>query len=384
MKLFQNSQNYEMERNGKSYDNKNSIYKDKTNNNNNNFHITQSFLDNKLDIINKRKKTIPNIKKANYIKIINNNIINNDINLLVKTNNLTDTNQNNRYSISNDKSINIKENINGQPFQTFKRILKYRPIFKKAEVVGGDRSLVMKKKNHLSDLIKKNKNHIILNKLKYNIENILNQKPEKYRTLSEKNYYKLISHKYMKNNLSEINKTKILTTTSSERNNENIFGNDNLNNKKKIIQNFSNYELKKPIGNLIINKLKNISINNNLYSNIHTNYSESNDILNNNYNNINKYQIKKINLNPMALNNKKIKLIYNIKNNMIKTEKLEKHNFNNQNRTKINTKNIENYSTNNLFSNNNNYFYINTDITENGPFNNRNYFNLKSNTSRVF
>ena len=149
MKLFQNLQNYEMERNGKSYDNKNSIYKNKTNNNNN-FHIIQSFLDNKLDIINKRKKTIPNIKKANYIKIINNNIINNDINLLVKTNNLTDTNQNNRYSISNDKSINIKENINGQPFQTFKRILKYRPIFKKAEIVGGDRSLVMKKKNHLN------------------------------------------------------------------------------------------------------------------------------------------------------------------------------------------------------------------------------------------
>ena len=69
---------------------------------------------------------------------------------------------------------------------------------------------------------------------------------------------------------------------------------------------------------------------------------------------------------------------------MIKREKLEKSNFNNQNRKKINTKNIENYSTNNLFSNNNNYFYINTDITENEPFNKRNYFNLKSNTSRVF
>ena len=277
MKLFQNLQNYATERdtnlssfkniNGKSYDNKNSIYKNKTNNNNN-FHIIQSLLENKLDIINKRKKTIPNIKKVNYIKIINNNIINNDINLLVKTNNLTDTNQNNRYSISNDKSINIKENINGQPFQTFKRILKYRPIFKKAEIVGGDRSLVMKKKNHLNDLIKKNKNHIILNKLKYNIENILNQKPEKYRTLSEKNYYKPISYKYMKNNLSEINKTKILTTTSSKRNNEIIFRNDNLNNAKKIIQKFKNSELKIPIGNLTINKLKNISINNNLYSNI--------------------------------------------------------------------------------------------------------------------
>ena len=119
MKLFQNLQNYEMERNGKSYDNKNSIYKDKTNNNNN-FHITQSFLDNKLDIINKRKNTIPNRKGTNYIKIINNNIINNDINMLIKTNNLTDTNQNNRHSISNDKSINIKENINGQPFQISK------------------------------------------------------------------------------------------------------------------------------------------------------------------------------------------------------------------------------------------------------------------------